>query len=343
MSSATLAVSAEGLVRTYGNVNVVDGIDLSIPTGECFALLGPNGAGKTTTLRMLLGLTPPSAGRIEVLGEPIPERARAMRERAGIVPQFDNLDPDFSVRENLITYGAYYGARRQQVEARMNDLLAFAELTERADDPIQGLSGGMKRRLTLARALVNDPELIALDEPSTGLDPQARQHIWERLHTLRRQGRTLLLTTHYMEEAERLCDRAAIIDNGRIVACDSPRNLIAEHIEPHVVELRGDLALQWMGRLAFEPSDDAAHPSAAAKAQAKSHAKSQAPVQTDWLRPLTDAGLRVEPVGETVLIYGNEREPLLNTVEALIGTGYLYRPASLEDVFLRLTGRDLRD
>lgn len=311
MSSATLAVSAEGLVRTYGNVNVVDGIDLSIPTGECFALLGPNGAGKTTTLRMLLGLTPPSAGRIEVLGEPIPERARAMRERAGIVPQFDNLDPDFSVRENLITYGAYYGARRQQVEARMNDLLAFAELTERADDPIQGLSGGMKRRLTLARALVNDPELIALDEPSTGLDPQARQHIWERLHTLRRQGRTLLLTTHYMEEAERLCDRAAIIDNGRIVACDSPRNLIAEHIEPHVVELRGDLAL--------------------------------ASVQTDWLRPLTDAGLRVEPVGETVLIYGNEREPLLNTVEALIGSGYLYRPASLEDVFLRLTGRDLRD
>ena len=303
--AAEPAVRAQDLTRRYAGVNVVDGIDLEIPKGECFALLGPNGAGKTTTLRMLLGLTPPSGGDITVLGEPIPARARVMRERAGIVPQFDNLDPDFSVRENLITYGAYYGMRRHRVEARMEALLRFAELTERADDAIQGLSGGMKRRLTLARALVNDPELLALDEPSTGLDPQARQHIWERLHTLRRQGRTLLLTTHYMEEAERLCDRAAIIDHGRIVACDTPRNLIATHIEPHVVELRGDLALQWMGR------------------------------------PLE--GLRVEPVGETILIYGTEREALLDRVEALVGPGYLYRPASLEDVFLRLTGRELRD
>ena len=192
----------------------------------------------------------------------------------------------------------------------MDELLRFAELTERADDPIQGLSGGMRRRLTLARALVNDPALLALDEPSTGLDPQARQHIWERLHTLRRQGRTLLLTTHYMEEAERLCDRAAIIDHGHIVACDSPANLIRQHIEPHVVELRGDLALQWIGRLS-----DAT----------------------------TLEGLRVEPVGETVLIYGTERDTLLDRVEALVGPGYLYRPASLEDVFLRLTGRELRD
>ena len=304
------AVVARGLTRRYGGVNVVDGIDLDIEAGECFALLGPNGAGKTTTLRMLLGLTPPSAGEITVLGEPIPQRARAMRERAGIVPQFDNLDPDFSVRENLITYGAYYGARRREVEARMTELLQFAELTERADEPIQGLSGGMKRRLTLARALVNDPELLALDEPSTGLDPQARQHIWERLHTLRRQGRTLLLTTHYMEEAERLCDRAAIIDHGHIVACDSPTRLIHQHIEPHVVELRGDLALQWMDRLSGGEALD---------------------------------GLRVDPVGETVLIYGHERDSLLDRVEALIGPGYLYRPASLEDVFLRLTGRELRD
>ncbi|AGM41701.1 ABC transporter [Spiribacter salinus M19-40] len=329
VTSRDPAVTARGLTRVYGGTTVVDGIDLDIPAGECFALLGPNGAGKTTTLRMLLGLTPPSAGTITVLGEPIPERARAMRERAGIVPQFDNLDPDFSVRENLITYGAYYGARRRRIEARLDELLAFAELTERADDPIQGLSGGMKRRLTLARALVNDPELLALDEPSTGLDPQARQHIWERLHTLRRQGKTLLLTTHYMEEAERLCDRAAIIDHGRIVACDTPRNLIAEHIEPHVVELRGDLALQWLGRLAFAPGDEPTD--------------SQQAAEDEWLKPLTKAGLRIEPVGETVLIYGTDRDALLDKVQALIGPGYLYRPASLEDVFLRLTGRELRD
>ncbi len=333
MSQTQPAVMAHGLTQAYDGVNVVDGIDLEIAAGECFALLGPNGAGKTTTLRMLLGLTPPSSGTIRVLGEPIPARARAMRERAGIVPQFDNLDPDFSVRENLITYGAYYGAGRRQVEARMDDLLAFAELTERADDPIQGLSGGMKRRLTIARALVNDPELVALDEPSTGLDPQARQHIWERLHALRRAGKTLLLTTHYMEEAERLCDRAAIIDHGRIVACDSPRRLIEAHIEPHVVELRGDLAMQWMGRLAF---DEAAR-------QRHDAGKGVSAAQDDWLQPLALAGFRIEPVGETVLIYGNEREALLREVDALIGPGYLYRPASLEDVFLRLTGRDLRD
>lgn len=298
---------AASLTRRYNGVTVVDAIDLEVRRGECFALLGPNGAGKTTTLRMLLGLTPPSAGEIRVLGEPIPARAREMRQRAGIVPQFDNLDPDFTVRENLITYGTYFGLPRAHIEARMETLLGFAELRERAHAPIQALSGGMKRRLTLARALVNDPELLVLDEPTTGLDPQARQHIWERLHHLRREGRTLLLTTHYMEEAERLCDRAAIIDGGRIVACDSPRRLIETHIEPHVVELRGDLALTWSGR------------------------------ERDT------TGLRVENVGETVLVYGPEREPLLQRVEAEIGPRYLYRPASLEDVFLKLTGRELRD
>ena len=338
-STREAAVTARGLTRVYGPTTVVDGIDLRVEQGECFALLGPNGAGKTTTLRMLLGLTPPSGGEITVLGEPIPQRARAMRERAGIVPQFDNLDPDFSVRENLITYGAYYGAGRRRVEARMAELLAFAELTERADDPIQGLSGGMKRRLTLARALVNDPELLALDEPSTGLDPQARQHIWERMHTLRREGRTLLLTTHYMEEAERLCDRAAIIDHGRIVACDSPAALIAAHIEPHVVELRGDQAMEWMGRLNGAGDID---PDVRADVSEPAGGHGNGGVG-GRLGPLAGAGFRIEPVGETVLIYGQDREALIQRVEALIGPGYLYRPASLEDVFLRLTGRELRD
>ncbi len=305
-AGATLA-TALTLVKRYGERTVVDGVDLDIARGECFALLGPNGAGKTTTLRLLLGLTPPTSGAIEVMGHAIPAAGRQMRGRAGIVPQFDNLDPDFSVQENLITYGGFFRIDTATLRRRLPWLLDFAELGERARAPIQALSGGMRRRLTLARALVNDPELLVLDEPTTGLDPQARQHIWERLHRLQREGRTLLLTTHYMEEAERLCDRAAIIDAGRIVACDSPAALIRRHIEAHVVELRGRLARAWRA----EPRDEAT--------------------------------LRVEHVGETVLLYGHDRDPLMHQVERQIGAGYLYRPASLEDVFLKLTGRDLRD
>jgi lipooligosaccharide transport system ATP-binding protein len=300
-------ISARKLLKRYGDATVVDGIDLDVRRGESFALLGPNGAGKTTTLRMLLGLTPPTGGSIEVLGHAIPAEARRMRRRAGVVPQFDNLDPDFSVRENLLTYGSFFALSRRMLRQRLPWLLQFAGLTERADASIQTLSGGMKRRLTLARALVNDPELLVLDEPTTGLDPQARQHIWQRLHQLQREGRTLVLTTHYMEEAERLCDRAAIIDGGRIVACDSPANLIRAHIEPHVVELRGALARRWLER------------------------------------PRDETGLRVEHVGETVLLYGRERDPLMARAGREIGEHYLYRPANLEDVFLKLTGRDLRD
>ncbi|WP_084594016.1 ATP-binding cassette domain-containing protein [Arhodomonas aquaeolei] len=297
------AALAQGLVKRYDGVTVVDGVDLTVERGECLALLGPNGAGKTTTLRMLLGLTPPSAGEIRVLGHRVPEDARAMRADTGIVPQFDSLDPDFTVRENLLTYGSYFGLSRRQVAARIDDLLAFAELRERADAPINALSGGMKRRLTLARALVNDPALLVLDEPTTGLDPQARQHIWERLQRLRHDGRTLLLTTHYMEEAERLADRAAVIDGGRLIACDRPRALIAAHIEPHVVELRGDAAAGWRD---------------------------------------TDA-ITTERVGATVLLYSGERDGLLAAVERHCGNDYLYRPANLEDVFLRLTGRQVRE
>ncbi|HKJ95839.1 MAG TPA: ATP-binding cassette domain-containing protein [Gammaproteobacteria bacterium] len=307
--AADTVVAARGLIKRYSGNAVVNGVDLTVRRGECFALLGPNGAGKTTTLRMLLGLTPPSAGRITVLGHDIPADARGMRRRAGVVPQFDNLDPDFTVAENLITYASFFGIPARAMRRRLPDLLAFAELTQRADAPLQALSGGMKRRLTLARTLVNDPELLVLDEPTTGLDPQARQHIWQRLHGLQREGRTLVLTTHYMEEAERLCDRAAVMDAGRIVACDAPAGLIRTHIEPHVVELRGEQARAWHER--------------APKADVRA--------------------LRVEQVGETVLIYGRDRNTVLTRVEAVMGERYLYRPANLEDVFLKLTGRDLRD
>lgn len=298
------AVIAKGLVKRYGEHVVVDGVDLEISRGECFGLLGPNGAGKTTTLRMLMGLTPPSAGSIEVLGLAVPQQAREMRRRAGVVPQFDNLDPDFTVRENLQTYASYFGLRRHQLPERIDQLLGFAQLSDRADAEINALSGGMKRRLTLARALINDPALVVLDEPTTGLDPQARQHIWERLRRLLNQGRTLILTTHYMEEAERLCDRIAIMDGGRIVACDRPGNLIRQHIEPQVAELRAAEATAWLQ---------------------ESH---QVP------------GIRMEHVGETVLLYGPDRDALLQAVGE---HDFIHRPASLEDVFLKLTGRELRD
>lgn len=300
-------VQARHLVKRYGSATVVNGVDLEIAPGECFGLLGPNGAGKTTTLRMLMGLVPPTEGRIRVLGLPVPERSREMRQRVGVVPQQDNLDPDFTVRENLATYGSYFGLRRADIQGRILELLEFAQLRDRADARIQTLSGGMKRRLTLARALINNPELVVLDEPTTGLDPQARQHIWQRLRRLLSEGRTLILTTHYMEEAERLCDRLAIIDHGRMVACDSPRALIAGHIEPHVLELRAEAAAHWLehGREA--------------------------------------QGVRMEHVGETVFLYSHDRDCLLALVDGMGEHHYIYRPADLEDVFLRLTGRDLRD
>ena len=300
-------VVARGLVKRFRERAVVDGLDLKVPRGECFGLLGPNGAGKTTTLRMLMGFTPPTEGELVVLGYPVPAQARAMRRGVGVVPQFDNLDPDFSVRENLSTYASYFGLRAEGVQQRISDLLRFAALEHRADAAIHELSGGMKRRLTLARALINDPELLVLDEPTTGLDPQARQHIWERLRGLLAEGRTLILTTHYMEEAERLCDRIAIMDLGRVVACDTPAGLIAAHIEPHVAELRG------------RPPEDVV-----------SVFRGQ-------------AGFRLEEVGDTVFVYAREREPLLERLSHLSGRRYIYRPADLEDVFLRLTGRDLRD
>lgn len=299
-------VATRGLCKHYGGRTVVDQLDLVVKEGECFGLLGPNGAGKTTILRMLLGLTPPDSGAIEVLGEPIPQRARSARERIGIVPQFDSLDPDFTVRENLVTYASYFGLHGADIEGRIAELLVFAHLEGREQVAIGELSGGMKRRLTLARALINRPRLVVLDEPTTGLDPQARHHIWQRLRELRDAGTTLIMTTHYMEEAERLCDRLAILDAGRIVASGTPRELIAEHIEPHVLELTGAGADTW---------DCGAVP------------------ETEF---------RVHRVGDLTLIYTAKPRALLEQLDAA-DLRYLHRPANLEDVFLKLTGHDLRD
>ena len=223
-----LVVSA--LRKSYDGREVVAGLDFELKRGECYGLLGPNGAGKTTTLRCCLGLTAPDSGEITLVGEPVPARAREARMKIGVVPQFDNLDPDFTAAENLLVFGRYFGIDDAAIRARIPRLLDFAGLSSKANAQIRELSGGMKRRLTLARALINDPDLLVLDEPTTGLDPQARHLIWERLQGLLTEGKTILLTTHFMEEAERLCHRLAIMDEGRIISEGTPQALIAEHI-----------------------------------------------------------------------------------------------------------------
>jgi len=300
------ALAVRGLRKRYGEVEVVRGVDLEIAPGECYGLLGPNGAGKTTTLRLCLGLSDPDGGEIRLLGFPVPARAREARAAVGVVPQMDSLDPDFTVAENLLVYGRYFGLSDAAIGERIGRLLEFAGLAGRAHDPIRALSGGMKRRLTLARALVNDPQLLVMDEPTTGLDPQARHLIWERLKRLAHEGRTLVLTTHFMEEAERLCTRVAIMDRGRIIAEGAPRSLIARHIEPQVLEVHGPGLERWMAR-----------------------ARNLVP--------------RVERVGETVFCYGADVQAALASLAGEPELAYLHRPANLEDVFLKLTGRDLRD
>ena len=303
----TAHLRVTGLRKSYGGTEVVAGLDLELEPGVCFGLLGPNGAGKTTTLRLCLGLTDPDGGTITMLGFPVPAQAREARTRIGVVPQADNLDPEFTVRENLVVYARYFGLKGRELESRIPGLLDFAGLAAREDSRIQTLSGGMKRRLTLARALVNDPQLIFLDEPSTGLDPQARHLIWQRLRQLTSEGRTILLTTHFMDEAERLCDRVAIIDHGRKIAEGAPRELIAQHIEPQVVEVYGEGAESWadaFGRGAAE---------------------------------------RCERTGETVFCYTYDADPIVHHLERNTNLRFLHRPASLEDVFLKLTGRELRD
>lgn len=300
-----LAVS--DLRKSYAGREVVSGLSFELRRGECYGLLGPNGAGKTTTLRCCLGQTMPDSGDVRLVGHPVPERAREARARIGVVPQFDNLDPDFTVAENLLVYGRYFGLSDAATRLKITSLLEFAGLTGKELVSIRTLSGGMKRRLTLARALVNDPELLILDEPTTGLDPQARHLIWERLKQLLAQGKTILLTTHFMDEAERLCHRLAILDNGKLMNEGAPRELIRDQIEAQVVEVFGEGAPAWAEREArvFSP--------------------------------------RVEVRGETAFCYLADAAPLLAHLAERPMLRTLHRPANLEDVFLKLTGRELRD
>ncbi|CAN7366497.1 nodulation factor ABC transporter ATP-binding protein NodI [Trinickia sp. LjRoot230] len=300
------AIEFSEVKKHYGDKTVVDGLTFHVRTGECYGLLGPNGAGKTTTLKMLLGITEPDTGAIVLCGEAIPARARFARLRVGVVPQFDNLDPDFTVRENLLVFGRYFGLSTSKTRAIVPDLLEFARLESKADARVAELSGGMKRRLTLARALINDPDVLIMDEPTTGLDPQARHLIWERLRSLLSRGKTILLTTHFMEEAERLCDRLCIIEEGRKIAEGAPDALISAEIGCDVIEIYG-------------PSPEALR---------------------EELAPFAE---RTEISGETLFCYVREPGAVNTRIAGRPGLRYLHRPANLEDVFLRLTGREMQD
>ncbi|CAB3720604.1 nodulation factor ABC transporter ATP-binding protein NodI [Trinickia soli] len=292
--------------KRYGDKTVVDALSFHVRAGECFGLLGPNGAGKTTTLRMLLGLVEPGAGAISLCGHAIPSGARFARQRVGVVPQFDNLDPDFSVRENLLVFGRYFGLSASKTRAMVPELLEFARLESKANARVGELSGGMRRRLTLARSLINDPDVLILDEPTTGLDPQARHLIWDRLRSLLARGKTILLTTHFMEEAERLCHRLCIIEEGRKIAEGTPGELVESEIGCDVIEVYG-------------PSPTALR---------------------DELSPFAT---RTEISGETLFCYVRDAEPIHARLAGRQGLRYLHRPANLEDVFLRLTGREMQD
>ncbi|GIJ21087.1 ABC transporter [Micromonospora lutea] len=303
-------IQARGLVKRFGDFTAVDGIDVEVGAGEAFGFLGPNGAGKSSTMRMVGCTSPPTGGELRILGMDPVRDGPAIRARLGVCPQLDNLDPELTVRENLTTYARYFGISRRVARARAVELLDFVQLSDRADSKVEPLSGGMKRRLTIARALVNEPEIVLLDEPTTGLDPQARHLVWERLFRLKQQGVTLVLTTHYMDEAEQLCDRLVVMDGGRIVAEGSPRALIEQHATREVVELR----------FAAES-------------------------QEAFAGKLNALGERVEVLPDRVLVYVPDGDAAVAEVAALglNPTNVLVRRSSLEDVFLHLTGRTLVD
>ena len=299
---------ARGLKKSYNGFEAVRGVDFEVRRGECFGFLGPNGAGKTTTMKMIYGAVIPTDGELEVAGLDVTRREREIKRRIGVVPQENNLDDELMVRENLLVYGRYYDLPRKVALARADELLEFVQLTEKAGSKVEQLSGGMKRRLLIARALINDPEIVVLDEPTTGLDPQARHLVWDRLRALTKEGKTLLLTTHYMEEAARLCDRLVIMEGGLIIAGGSPKELVEKHVSPEVVEFRAD------------PE-----------------------VLDELCRVVERASDAVEHTGEALMAFTSDAEALVEEVRrsGVEVENTVYRQAGLEDVFLRLTGRRL--
>ncbi|MGY8684600.1 nodulation factor ABC transporter ATP-binding protein NodI [Bradyrhizobium sp. UFLA05-153] len=299
-----VAIDFAAVNKSYRGKPVVNGLTFTVAAGECFGLLGPNGAGKSTIVRMILGMAPPDSGQIRVLGKQVPTSARLARAGVGVVPQFDNLENEFTVRENLLVFGRYFGMSAREIEAVIPSLLEFARLESKADARVAELSGGMKRRLVLARALINDPHLLVMDEPTTGLDPHARHLIWERLRSLLARGKTILLTTHFMEEAERLCDRLCVLEEGRKIAEGEPQALIIEQIGCNVMEIYGGNPLE----------------------------------SIELIRPYAQ---RIELSGETIFCYSPDLEQVRKQLRGAAGLRLLERPPNLEDVFLRLTGREI--
>jgi len=310
VGSTSSLIHARGLTKRFGELTAVDAIDFDVAPGESFGFLGPNGAGKTSTMRMIGCVSPATAGTLRILGQDPAADGPKIRARLGVVPQQDTLDTELSVRENLLIYGRYFGLSRVECARHADDLLDFAQLTERANDQVEHLSGGLKRRLTIARSLINEPDLMLLDEPTTGLDPQARHLLWDRLYRLKQRGVTLVLTTHYMDEAEQLCDRLVVMDKAKIVAEGSPRSLIEQYSTREVTELRFAAGVQ-------ETLDG----------------------QLDGLAE------RIERLPDRVLLYADDGEAAVAAAHArgLQPETVLVRRSTLEDVFLRLTGRSLVD
>jgi lipooligosaccharide transport system ATP-binding protein len=304
----TPVITADRLVKKYGDHVAVDGLSFEVAPGESFGLLGPNGAGKSTTMRMIGAVSSRTGGSLDILGLDPDTHGPEIRSQLGVVPQADNLDLELKARDNLIVYGRYFGLPRKQVAARADELLEFAQLSDRAGAKVDDLSGGMKRRLTIARALISDPRILLLDEPTTGLDPQARHILWDRLFRLKEQGTTLVLTTHYMDEAEQLCDRIVVVDEGRIMAEGSPASLIRDHSSREVLEVR----------FGSDRNESAS-------------------------REIAGLGDRVEVLPDRVLVYASDGEAVLSRIleQGLKPITTLVRRSSLEDVFLRLTGRSL--